>query len=86
MNKPGYAMRKKRLLRKSSAAEASSAINTDLQCPNCDRTFRTQIGLISHIEKEQYIIKSMFVSCCLFDARIISFYIKHNLFNRLHNL
>ena len=39
----------KRLLRKSSAAETSSAIITALPRPNCDKTFRARIGLISHI-------------------------------------
>ena len=39
----------KRLLRKSSAAETSSASITALPCPNFDRTFRTRIGLNSHI-------------------------------------
>ena len=39
----------KRLFRKSSAAETSSAIITAIPCPNCDRTFRARIGLISHI-------------------------------------
>ena len=38
----------KRLLRKSSAAETSFAIITALPCPNCDRTFRARISLISH--------------------------------------
>ena len=36
-------------LRKSSAAETSSATITALRCPNCDRTFRFQIGHISYI-------------------------------------
>ena len=39
----------KRLLRKASAAEASSALNTDIQCPKCDRTLRARIGFTSHI-------------------------------------
>ena len=39
----------KRPLRKSSAAETGSAIITALPYPNCDRTVRARIGLISHI-------------------------------------
>ena len=37
-----------RLLRKSSAGETGSAIITALPYPNCDRTVRARIGLISH--------------------------------------
>ena len=36
----------KRLFRKSSAAETSSAIITVLPCPSCDRTVRARIDLI----------------------------------------
>ena len=49
MNKP--ARRKKRdcPAKKCSAAETGSTITAALPCPNCDRTFRARIGLISHI-------------------------------------
>ena len=52
----------RRLLHNASAAGGSSAVNTDLQCPNCDRTFRALIGLISHIRTHRLLATDQLAS------------------------